>query len=63
MYYRNSEGYPDPTAGQALANVMREQKRVARSIRRKAERKRKKIMMFRVNTDSGKEQTHENENH
>ena len=63
MYYRNSEGYPDPTAGQALANVMREQKRVARSIRRKAERKRKKKTMFRVNTYSGKEQIHENENH
>ena len=61
MYYRNSEGYPDPTAGQALANVMREQKRVARSIRRKAERKRKKKTMFRVNTDSGKEQTNEND--
>ena len=61
MYYRNSEGYPDPTAGQALANVMREQKRVARSIRRKAERKRRKKTMIRVNTDSGKEQIHEND--
>ena len=61
MYYKNSEGYPDPTAGQALAKVMREQKRVARSIRRKAERKRKKRTMIRVNTDSGKEKTHENE--
>ena len=63
MYYKNSEGYPDPTAGQALANVMREQKRVARSIRRKAERKRKKRTIIRVNTDSGKEKTHENEDH
>ena len=63
MYYKNSEGYPDPTAGQALANVMREQKRVARSIRRKAERKRKKRTMIRVNTDSGKEKTYENEDH
>ena len=61
MYYRNSEGYPDPTAGQALANVMREEKRVARSMRRKAERKRKKQMLIRVNTDSRKEKTHENE--
>ena len=63
MYYKNSEGYPDPTAGQALANVMREQKRVVRSIRRKAERKHKKRTMIRVNTDSGKEKTHENEDH
>ncbi len=60
MYYRNSEGYRDPTAGQALANVMREQKRVARSVCRKAERKRKKKTMIHENTDSGKEQTHEN---
>ena len=63
MYYKNSEGYPDPTAGQALTNVMREQKRVARSIRRKAERKHKKRTMIRVNTDLGKEKTHENEDH
>ena len=61
MYYKNGEGYPDPTAGEAIANVMREQKRVARSIRRKAERKRRKKTMIRVNTDSGKEQTHEND--
>lgn len=26
MYYKNSEGYPDPTAGEALANVYREQR-------------------------------------
>jgi hypothetical protein len=26
-YYRNSEGYSDPTAGAALGNVMREQKK------------------------------------
>ncbi len=63
MYYKNSEGYPDPTAGEAIANVMREEKRIARSIRRKAERKRKKRTMIRVNTDSGKEKTHENEDH
>ena len=63
MYYKNSEGYPDPTAGQALANVMREQKRVARSIRRKSERKHKKRTMILANTDSGKERTHENEDH
>ena len=61
MYYRNSEGYRDPTAGQALANVMREQKRVARSIRRKAERKRKKKTMICKDTDSGKEHIHEND--
>ena len=34
MYYRNSEGYPDPTAGQAMANVMREQKKRRRDGRR-----------------------------
>ena len=60
MSYRNSEGYSDPTAGQALANVMREQKRVARSIRRKAERKRKKRTMICADTDCGKERSHEN---
>lgn len=26
MTYRNAEGYPDPTAGEALANVYREQR-------------------------------------
>ena len=26
MTYRNAEGYPDPTAGDALANVYREQR-------------------------------------
>ena len=61
MYYKNSEGYPDPTAGEAIANVMREEKRVSRLIRRKAERKRKKKTMIRVNTGSEKEQTHEND--
>ena len=35
--YRNSEGYPDPTAGQAIANIMREQRRAARAKRRKAD--------------------------
>lgn len=24
--YRNHEGYPDPTAGQALANIIREER-------------------------------------
>ncbi len=61
MYYRNSEGYPDPTAGQALANIRREEKRIARSIRRKAERKCKKRTMIRVNTDCGKERSHGND--
>lgn len=28
MYYKDSEGYPDPTAGEALANVYREQRAV-----------------------------------
>lgn len=28
MTYKNSEGYPDPTAGEALANVYREQRAV-----------------------------------
>ena len=40
--YRNSEGYPDPTAGQAIANIMREQKRAAKAKRRKAGKKAKK---------------------
>ena len=26
-YYRNREGYPDPTAGAALENLMREQRK------------------------------------
>ena len=40
--YRNSEGYPDPTAGPAIANIMREQRRAARAKRRKAEQKHRK---------------------
>lgn len=40
--YRNSEGYPDPTAGQAIANIMREQKQAARAKRRNAEQKHRK---------------------
>ena len=27
MSYRNSEGYSDPTAGQALGNITREERR------------------------------------
>ena len=33
--FRNYEGYPDPTAGQALANIAREEKR-AEAARRRA---------------------------
>lgn len=37
MIYRNAEGYPDPTAGEALANVYREQRAAlwAQAIREK----------------------------
>jgi len=38
-YYKNSEGYSDPTAGEAISNIMRASKRKARSDRRKAQRK------------------------
>lgn len=38
-YYKNSEGYSDPTAGEAMGNIMREVNRKARSDRRKAQRK------------------------
>ena len=58
--YRNSEGYADPTAGQALANIMRDRKR-ERSKRRKAERKQKDLIQMNKKSDSGKEHTHENE--
>jgi Protein of unknown function (DUF1492). len=34
VYYKNSEGYPDPTAGEAITNVMREEKKQRRSPRR-----------------------------
>ena len=34
-YYRNSEGYPDPTAGAALGKVMREQKQARKPEKRK----------------------------
>ncbi|MCC8130415.1 MAG: hypothetical protein LUC38_03280 [Oscillospiraceae bacterium] len=39
--YRNSEGYSDPTAGEAIANVMRENGRMRKeySDYRKAKRK------------------------
>lgn len=30
MTYRNSEGYPDPTAGEALAKIAREDRRKQR---------------------------------
>ena len=32
MSYRNSEGYSDPTAGQALANIRREERRKKRML-------------------------------
>ncbi len=35
--FRNYEGYPDPTAGQALANIAREEKRAEAARRRAAE--------------------------
>ena len=40
MTYRNAEGYPDPTAGEALANVYREQRAAlwAQAIRKKTQR-------------------------
>ena len=34
-YYRNSEGFRDPTAGAAIANVMREQKAKRQAMRSK----------------------------
>ncbi len=36
--YKNSEGYPDPTAGEAIANVMREEKKLRRAGRYSASR-------------------------
>ena len=60
--YRNIEGYPDPTAGQAMANIMKERKRITRSIRHKAERKHKKRKMPTVIGNAGKEQAHGNQN-
>ncbi len=36
--YKNSEGYPDPTAGEAIANVMREEKKQRRAGRRSSRR-------------------------
>lgn len=38
MYYKNSEGYPDPTAGEAIANIMREEKKRRREGKRNASR-------------------------
>lgn len=32
MKYRNAEGYPDPTASQALANICREERRKRKSV-------------------------------
>lgn len=32
MAYRNHEGYSDPTAGQALANICREERRKRKSV-------------------------------
>lgn len=35
--FRNFEGYPDPTAGQALANIAKEERKAAAARRRAAE--------------------------
>lgn len=35
--FRNFEGYPDPTAGQALANIAKEERKAAAARRRVAE--------------------------
>ena len=32
MTYRNHEGYPDPTAGEALANIRREERAMRKAI-------------------------------
>lgn len=34
MTYRNSEGYADPTAGEALGRIARDNRRAAREIKR-----------------------------
>lgn len=39
IYYRNASGCNDPTAGEAMANIIRDEKRKLRSDRRKAQRK------------------------
>ena len=59
MIYRNSEGYPDPTAGEAIANIIREETRIARSMRRKAERKHRKKKTAHLR--AGKEKPNGNE--
>lgn len=39
MYYKNYEGFADPTAGEALSNVKRDQIRKERKKKKKKERK------------------------
>lgn len=39
LYYKNYEGFSDPTAGEALSNVKRDQIRKERKKKKKKERK------------------------
>lgn len=39
MYYKNYEGFSDPTAGEVLSNVKRDQIRKERKKKKKKERK------------------------
>ena len=36
MYYKNSEGYPDPTAGIAIAHIAREERQKKRKAAKKS---------------------------
>lgn len=37
--YKNSEGYPDPTTGEALSNIVREERAEKRAVMKQQERK------------------------
>ncbi len=37
LYHKNSEGYPDPSAGEALANIARDDRRARRLERMQAQ--------------------------
>jgi hypothetical protein len=45
--YYNSEGYYDPTAGAAIANIVREERRINRKPRKKPQSKKRRTTVWR----------------
>ena len=58
-YYKNSDGYPDPTAGEAIDRVMREQQK-GKKIRRRNSHDSRRIPE-QTETHGEKDRTHDGE--